>query len=86
VGGRLLLELGRISDRAVVDQEEDGRSETPSSTNDSPEARKDWPEWCWCVDGDDEDGAAEVDEVADAGVVGDAAEGARKDWTESRKE
>jgi len=82
VGGRLLLELGRISEFAerVVDQEEDGRSVTPSSTNDSPGARKDWPGCGWCVDGD------EVGEVDDAGEVGDAAEGARKDWTESRKE
>jgi hypothetical protein len=70
VGGRLLLELGRISEvvgRVVVDQ--DGRSETPRSTNDSPEARKDWP---GCVDVG-EVGVAEVGED-----VGEA-EGARKD-------
>lgn len=87
VGGRLLLELGRRSEFAerVVDQEEDWRSETPSSTNDSPEARKDWPGWGWSVDGD-EVGVAEIGEVEDAGEVGDAADGARKDWTESRKE
>ena len=85
VSGRLLLDLGRISERFVVDQEEVGRSETPSSTNDSPEARKDWPGWVVCVDWG-EAGVAEVGEVEDAGEVGDAAEGARKDWTESRKE
>jgi hypothetical protein len=85
VGGRLLLELGRISDRVVVDQEGAGRSETPSSTNDSPEARKDWPGCGACADGG-EVGVAEVGEVEDAGEAGDAAEGARKDWTESRKE
>jgi hypothetical protein len=86
VGGRLLLELGRISEvagRVVVDQEEDGRSETPISTNDSPEARKDWPGCGGCVD-EGEVGVAEVGEVDDE--TGDAAEGARKDWTESRKE
>ena len=88
VGGRLLLELGRISEvagRVVADHEEEGRSETPSSTNDSPEARKDWPGWGACVDGG-EVGVAEVGEVEDVGETGDAAEGARKDWTESRKE
>ena len=88
VGGRLLLELGRISEVAglfVVDQEEDGRSETPSSTNDSPEARKDWPGCVGCVDVG-EVGVAEVGEVEDVGEAGDAADGARKDWTESRKE
>ena len=84
VGGRLLLELGRISERAV-DQEEVGRSETPSSTNDSPEARKDWPGWDVCAGGG-EVGVAEVGEVEDAGEAGDAAEWARKDWTDSRKE
>jgi hypothetical protein len=89
VGGRLLLELGRTSEfgtRVVVDQEEDDwRSETPSSTNDSPEARKDWPGWGWCADGE-EDGVAVDGEVEDAGEEGDAAEGARKDWPGSRKE
>ena len=49
VGGRLLLDLGLTSgfeERLFapgVDHEEDERSVTPSSTNDSPEARKDWP-------------------------------------------
>jgi hypothetical protein len=49
VGGRLLLDRGLtsgITERvAVVDHEEVERSGTPSSTNDSPEARKDWPGW-----------------------------------------
>jgi len=47
VSGRLLLERGLTSAFGVrdVDHEEDGRSGTPSSTNDSPEARKDWPGW-----------------------------------------
>lgn len=91
VGGRLLLELGLTSGfagrpfAAVVDHEEaDGRSVTPSSTNDSPEARKDWPGCGCCVDGEDDevvmDGAVE-----DVGEVGDAAVGARKDWP-ARKE
>jgi hypothetical protein len=61
------------------------RSVTPSSTNCSPEARKDWPGCGWSVDGDVDkvvvDGAVE-----DVGEVGDAAEGARKDWPGSRKE
>jgi hypothetical protein len=91
VGGRLLLDPGLTSGfeermfAAEVDHEEDARSETPSSTNDSPEARKDWPGCGWSVDGDEDevvvDGAVE-----DVGDVGDAAEGARKDWPGSRKE
>ncbi len=91
VGGRLLLDPGLISGfeergfAAGIDHEEDGRSVTPSSTNDSPEARKDWPGCGWSVDGDEDevvvDGAVE-----DVGEVGDAAEGARKDWPGSRKE
>jgi hypothetical protein len=91
VGGRLLLDPGLISGfeerlfAAGVDHEEDVRSVTPSSTNDSPEARKDWPGCGWSVDGDEDevvvDGAVE-----DVGEVGDAAEGARKDWPGSRKE
>ncbi len=90
VGGRLLLDPGLTSGfeervfAAAVDHEEDGRSVTPSSTNDSPEARKDWPGCGWSVDGDEDevvDGAVE-----DVGEVGDAAEGARKDWPGSRKE
>ena len=89
VGGRLLLDPGLISGFEarlfVVDHEEDVRSVTPSSTNDSPEARKDWPGCGWSVDGDEDevvvDGAVE-----DVGEVGDAAEGARKDWPGSRKE
>jgi hypothetical protein len=92
VGGRLLLELGLTSgfaDRpiaAAVDHEEaDGRSETPSSTNGSPEARKDWPGCGWCVDGD-EDEVVTDGAVEDVGEVGDAPEGARKDWPGSRKE
>ena len=88
VGGRLLLELGRISEfgtRVVGQAEGDWRSVTPSSTNDSPEARKDWPGRGWCVDGE-EDGVAADGAVEDAGEGGDAAEGARKDWPGSRKE
>ena len=89
VGGRLLLELGLTSAFgarvAVVDHEEDGRSVTPSSTNGSPEARKDWPGWGWCVDGDEDDVVADG-AVEDVGEVGDATEGARKDWPGSRKE
>ena len=88
VGGRLLLDPGLTSGfeaRLFVDHEEDVRSVTPSSTNDSPEARKDWPGCGWSVDGDEDevvvDGAVE-----DVGEVGDAAEGARKDWPGSRKE
>jgi len=91
VGGRLLLDPGLISGfeerlfAAGVDHEEGVRSVTPSSTNDSPEARKDWPGCGWSVDGDEDevvvDGAVE-----DVGEVGDAAEGARKDWPGSRKE
>jgi hypothetical protein len=91
VGGRLLLDPGLTSGfeermfAAEVDHEEDVRSVTPSSTNDSPEARKDWPGCGWSVDGDEDevvvDGAVE-----DVGEVGDAAEGARKDWPGSRKE
>jgi hypothetical protein len=88
VGGRLLLDPGLISgfeERLFADHEEDVRSVTPSSTNDSPEARKDWPGCGWSVDGDEDevvvDGAVE-----DVGEVGDAAEGARKDWPGSRKE
>jgi hypothetical protein len=53
--------------------------------NDSPEARKDWPGCGWCVDGEeDEVGADGV--VEDVGEVGDAADGARKDWPGARKE
>ena len=87
VGGRLLLELGRTSEfETRVDQEEEGwRSETPSSTNDSPEARKDWPGWGGSADGE-EDGVAVDAAVEDAGEGGDAAVGARKDWPGSRKE
>jgi hypothetical protein len=52
---------------------------TPSSTNCSPEARKDCPGCGRNVDGDEDevvvDGA-----VVDVDEVGDAAEGARKDW------
>jgi hypothetical protein len=88
VGGRLLLDPGLTSgfeERLFADHEEDVRSVTPSSTNDSPEARKDWPGCGWSVDGDEDevvvDGAVE-----DVGEVGDAAEGARKDWPGSRKE
>jgi hypothetical protein len=88
VGGRLLLELGLTSAgrvAVVVDHEwVDGRSGTPSSTNDSPEARKDWPGWGWCVDGD-EDGVPADGAVEDVGEVGDATGGARKDWP-ARKE
>lgn len=87
--GLLLLELGLTSVGrvvvVVVDHEvAGGRSETPSSTNDSPEARKDWPGWGWCVDGDEDEVAADGG-VEDAGEVGDAADGARKDWP-GRKE
>ena len=89
VCGLLLLELGLTSagrDVVAVDHEvADGRSETPSSTNDSPEARKDWPGWGWCVDGDEDEVAADG-AVEDAGEVGDAADGTRKDWPGSRKE
>ena len=88
VGGRLLLEPGLTSvGRLVVDHEgvADGRSGTPSSTNGSPEARKDWPGWGWCVDGEEDEVGADG-EVEDAGEVGDAADGARKDWPGSRKE
>ena len=91
VGGRLLLDFGLTSgceERLLavgVDHEEDVRSVTPSSTNDSPEARKDWPGCGWSVDGDEDevvvDGAVE-----DVGEMGDAAVGARKDWPGSRKE
>jgi hypothetical protein len=92
VGGRLLLELGltsgfaeRLFVAAVDHEEEDGISVTPSSTNDSPEARKDWPGCGWCVEGD-EDEVATDGVVEDVGEVGDAAVGARKDWPGSRKE
>ena len=91
VDGRPLLDPGLTSgfeERLFVvgvDHEEDERSVTPSSTNGSPEARKDWPGCGWSVDGDEDevvvDGAVE-----DVGEVGDAAEGARKDWPGSRKE
>jgi hypothetical protein len=70
----------------VDHEEEDGRSGTPSSTNDSPEARKDWPGCGWCVDGDDDVVVVVDGAVEDVGEVGDAAEGARKDWPGSRKE
>jgi hypothetical protein len=89
VGGRLLLELGLTSawrvGAVVAHEVVDGRSGTPSSTNDSREARKDWPGWGWCVDGD-EDGVAADGAVEDVGEVGDAAVGARKDWPDARKE
>jgi hypothetical protein len=89
VGGRLLLELGRTSEfgsRVAAGQEEgDWRSETPSSTNDSPEARKDWPGCGWCADVEEE-GVAADGAVEGAGEEGDATEGARKDWPGSRKE
>ena len=91
MGGRLLLELGltsgfveRLFVAAADHEEEDGISVTPSSTNDSPEARKDWPGWGWCVDGD-EDGVPADGAVEDVGEVGDATGGARKDWP-ARKE
>lgn len=88
VCGLLLLERGLTSvGRVVVVDHEvaGGRSGTPSSTNDSPEARKDWPGWGWCVDGDDDEVAADG-AVEDVGEVGDATEGARKDWPWARKE
>ena len=50
----LLLELGLTSVGwdVIVDHEvADGRLETPSSMNDSPEARKNRLRWGWCVDG-----------------------------------
>ena len=86
--GLLLLELGltSVGRDVVVDHEvADGRPETPSSTNDSPEARKDWPGWGWCVDGDGDEVAADG-AVEDVGEVGDAADAARKDWPGSQKE
>lgn len=46
-----------------VDDEDDVRSATPSSTNDSPEERKDWPGCAWSVDRNEDkvvvDGAVE---------------------------
>ena len=67
--GRPLLDSGLTSgfeERlfvAGVDHEEDVRSVTPSSTNCSPEARKDWSGCGWSVDGDENevvvDGAVE---------------------------
>jgi hypothetical protein len=46
VGGQLLLDPGLTSwfeERLFADHEEGVRSVTSSSTNDSPDARKDWP-------------------------------------------
>ncbi|KAF8498950.1 hypothetical protein F5888DRAFT_1633505 [Russula emetica] len=66
VGRQLLLCPGLISGfegRLLVDNEEDVRSVTPSSTNNSPEARKDWLGCGWSVDRDEDevvvDGAVE---------------------------
>jgi hypothetical protein len=77
VGGRLLLDQGLTSgfeERLFVDHEEGVRSVTPSSTNDSPEARKDWPGCGSSVD-EDEDEVVVDGAVEDVGEVGDAAEG-----------
>jgi hypothetical protein len=69
----------------LADYEEDVRSMTPSSINNSPEVRKDWPGCFWSVDGDEDE--VVVDRaVEDVSVVGDAAMGARKDWLGSQKQ
>ena len=76
--GRPLLDSGLTSGFEEwlfvvgADHEEDARSMTPSSTNCSPEARKDCPGCGRSVDGDEDeavvDGAVvDVDEVGDGG-------------------
>ncbi|KAF8500132.1 hypothetical protein F5888DRAFT_1632941 [Russula emetica] len=63
LGRRLLLDPGQASgfeEQLFVDHEEDVRSVMPSSMNDSPEARKDWPV---------------VDRAVEDVEVGDAVEG-----------